>query len=96
MKELTHVEANKILNEKKAALYAIQEAYRLGQQEAGVWVDKQRFRAACAALTGYNSNPNAVEADPEFKAQWSRLDADALIAELNRTASDAEKGGEHE
>lgn len=61
--------------------------YRLGQQEAGI--DEQRFRAACAAFPVYRSQ--MIEATPEAVAYLCRVDADALIAELNRTAG---KGGE--
>lgn len=69
---------------------AFNEAYDIGRKEAGI--DQQRFEAAKAALTGYRSY-NA-QANSETVAKLSVIDADALIAELNRTASDAEKGGE--
>lgn len=87
----------------RADISMLQEAYRLGQQEAGV--DEQRFQAACAALSGVMANHSITQAIsgndgvtpvPDLIARIVVTTADALIAELNRTASDAEKGGEHE
>lgn len=88
MKELSNDEVNGLLlvsgHDWKAA---IRDAYRLGQRHG---IDPLRFQAACAALTGYRSRQ--TNATPKEIAQACRMDADALIAELNRTASDAEKG----
>lgn len=117
MKELSEERLNK-LHEKhwgEAApvdedIAMLQEAYRLGQQEAGV--DEQRFQAAkdvmCAIISNEKSLLSILENSQKSPTTMRSTDwasntiagfavkqADTLIAELNRTASDAEKGGEN-
>lgn len=93
MKELTSEQAYSIYRGKDPVT-AIQEAYRLGQQEAGM--NEQRFQAACAAMQGMLSSGNGFDANDSCVAHIAKSaakQADALLAELNRTASDEEKGG---
>lgn len=74
------------------SVLVVQEAYRLGQQEA--WMNEQRFQAACAAMQGMLSSGNGFDANDSCVAHIAKSaakQADALLAELNRTA---EKGGE--
>lgn len=91
MKELTFEQAHSIYRGKDP-ITAIQEAYCLGQQEAGV--DEQRFQAAKDAMNGMLSSSgrgfDASDSGIANIAQCAVKQADALIAELNRTA---EKGG---
>jgi len=49
---------------------------------------RQQF--AMAAMTGILSNPNTTQGlqDAETMARWCTENADALIAELNRTEAD--------
>lgn len=103
MKELSEERARKLYTENagfepgQLTIKAIQEAYRIGQQEAGVGVDEQRFQAAKDAMKGMLSSGKGFDASDSVVAYIAKCavkQADALIAELNRTASDAEKGGE--
>lgn len=71
-----------------------QEAYRLGQQEAD-GVDDLRLKLAHEYCLERVSSASETESVKNI-AQIGVLYANSLIAELNRTASDAEKGGEHE
>ena len=61
------------------------EVQKLLDQGVAVY-EARRFHAACAAIAGYCANPSEVvmRADVEQRAMWSRKQADALLAELDK------------
>lgn len=48
--------------------------------------DDRRFNAACAALTGFISDPTVSDSIEKY-AEWSVRHADALLAELGKDKS---------
>lgn len=88
MKELTIEQAHEILKG-KGPIAAIYEAYLLGQQDAQQ-PSPDRAMIAAMAMQGLLAN-TSMTASIKGYAEESVAYADALIAELNRTAG---KGGE--